>query len=285
MRVLFATDGGEAALHALTFIERAAVPEKTEITVVTAAPELQAEDRHDPPSGPAGEIVTSAASRLQGAGFAVERRVLAGHPGSAVLEEIERGDYELAIAGAGNRSRLSRLLLGSVSTKILHTAAISALIVHRSTSPGTPVKVLFGTDGSESANLGVSQMVGLLNPATCSIKVVSVAEHLMPNLSFPIPRVGYATQAPTPEKEKEWIAAAERPARDAAKRLDEAGFETDVKVVLGAPTSHLLAEVDEMEADLVVVGARGLGAVERATLGSVSGQIVNESPATLVARS
>jgi nucleotide-binding universal stress UspA family protein len=188
--------------------------------------------------------------------------------------------------GAGNRSRMSRLLLGSVSTKILHTAPISALIVHRTTSPtGTPLKVLFGTDGSEYANLGLAQMVELLNPATCSINVVSVAEHLMPSLSFPIPRVGYATHAPTPEKEKEWIAAAEGPARNAAKKLDEAGFETEVKVVLGAPTSQLLAEVDEIKADLVVIGSRGLGTVERAALGSVSGQIVNEAPATLVARS
>jgi nucleotide-binding universal stress UspA family protein len=40
-----------------------------------------------------------------------------------------------------------------------------------------------------------------------------------------------------------------------------------------------------MQADIVVVGSRGLGAVERVAIGSVSDQIAREAPATLVARS
>jgi nucleotide-binding universal stress UspA family protein len=106
----------------------------------------------------------------------------------------------------------------------------------------------------------------------------------MPQLAFPMPRVGYATSAPTPELEEQWIAAARDTVTRAAQWLDDAGFATKTQAVLGAPAARVLAEAQETQADLVVVGSRGLGAVERAAFGSVSDQVVREAAATLVGR-
>ena len=52
----------------------------------------------------------------------------------------------------------------------------------------------------------------------------------------------------------------------------------------GWPEQDLLHFGDEKQADLIVVGARGLGVVARMAMGSVSGHLARHAPATLVAR-
>jgi nucleotide-binding universal stress UspA family protein len=158
------------------------------------------------------------------------------------------------------------------------------MIVRRLLDVGSEMSVLVGADGSEHADRALEQLIALFDPSSCRVHVLAVAEHLMPQLSFPIPRAGYATSAPTPEQEQEWTAAAQSSATTAAKKLESAGFRTEAHAVLGAPAARVLDEADRVRADLVVVGSRGLAAVDTASLGSVSDQIVREAPATFVGR-
>jgi nucleotide-binding universal stress UspA family protein len=286
MKVLYGTDGDRPATHALSLLERTAAPGKTQVTVVTVESGVP-EVNHDEMLGVGSPdaILRSAEERLEARGFEVDGKVLQGRPGAAILEEIDEVGYEVTVVGAGNRSRLGRLLLGSVSTKVLHASPTSVLVVHRIAERTEPSRVLFGTDGSADADVALAQITGFFDPPSCQIKVLAVAEHLMPKVSFPIPRLAYATAAPTPEQEGEWIAAALEPAEQAAEKLRSAGFRAEAQAVLGAPAQRLLADADNTQADIVVVGSRGLGAIERATIGSVSDQVVREAPATLVARS
>jgi nucleotide-binding universal stress UspA family protein len=275
MKVLYATDGGDPAKNALSLFARAAAPDKARVTAVTVVRQADA----------SADVLGSAIATLEAAGFPAEERVLNGHPGPAILDELDRGGYQLAVVGAGNRSRLGRRLMGSVSTKLLHAAPASVMIVRRLAHDAPQVRVLVGSDGSEDADRTVNRIIGLLNPSSCHVHVLSVAEQLMPDLTLPIPRVAYATGAPTPELEREWTEAAQSFAAAAAAKLERAGFRTDTRAVLGAPAARLLAETERIGADLVAVGSRGLGAVDRASLGSVSDQVVREAPATLVGRS
>jgi nucleotide-binding universal stress UspA family protein len=80
------------------------------------------------------------------------------------------------------------------------------------------------------------------------------------------------------------LAPARQHVERAAERLTAAGFGVDTQVVLGHPVKRLLAEIDNSGAALAIVGSRGLDAVDRAVLGSVSDQMVRHAPATLVGR-
>lgn len=288
MRVLYAADGGRPAADACSLLQRAAIPDKTKVTVVTiAAPGISPvtqPDNEDPAEDSPAHVLRSAEQQLEAAGFEVDGRLLEGPPGPVIVEEIDSGEFDLAVMGAGNRSRLNRLLFGSVSTKVLHASLISVLIVHRFSKSAGPIRVLLGSDGSDDANLAVAQASAFLDPDSCEVTVLTFAEHLMPQLTFPIPRVAAATTARTPEQEKEWIDTANDLATREMAKLRAAGFAAEAKAALGAPVRRLLAEADNTRADLVVVGSRGLGAVERASLGSVSDQMLREAPATFVAR-
>jgi nucleotide-binding universal stress UspA family protein len=76
----------------------------------------------------------------------------------------------------------------------------------------------------------------------------------------------------------------ERYAEEAVTHLRAAGFRTEGRVKDGHPAGQLLDEAERWNAELVVLGSRGLGSVERALLGSVSDRIVRRAPATLVGR-
>jgi nucleotide-binding universal stress UspA family protein len=277
VKILYATDGGEPARQALELIARIGSRERTDITVATVADKRIGTDE-------AGKLVASAVEALRAAGFRAEPLVLSGRPAPALMKEIADGGHQATVLGTGNRSIFSRLLLGSVSTKVLQASPSSVLLVQRISGAMGRARVMFATDGSDHAGVALGQMADLLDPSSCEVELVSVAEHLMAMIAFPIPREAYVASAPTPEVEREWLDAAERVASDAASTLERSGFQSTARAVLGAPTLRLLEEIDATVPDLVVAGSRGLGAIDKMVLGSVSDQVARNSPATFVAR-
>lgn len=199
MKILYAADGGTPAVQALALLERVGEREHAHVTVATVGSGARLIDGKEVTPD---DILGSAVARLQNAGFTTDQLLLDGRPAAAIIDAITDGGFELTLVGAGNRSRLGRILMGSVSTKVLHASPTSVLIVHHVSELLHPVRVLFGTDGSQSADLALDQMLGFLDPASCEVDVVSVAEQLMPVISFPIPREAYATTASSPTGER-----------------------------------------------------------------------------------
>jgi nucleotide-binding universal stress UspA family protein len=71
-------------------------------------------------------------------------------------------------------------------------------------------------------------------------------------------------------------------AEEAATVLRAGGFAAETEVAAGRPATLLLERSSAY--DLVAVGSRGLGAVRRSLLGSLSDKLVRHARATLVAR-
>lgn len=288
MRVLYATDGGAAAIDARRLIELLADRAGAQVTVAsvvaTGPPQLRhlsagfqsdQSRRHT-----AEEAVDEAVTSLRAAGFAADGVVREGGPADTLLEIAAGYDAELIVVGSGVRWLAGRLL-GSVSTSLLHAAPVSVLVAHEAPR-GEPARVVAGVDGSEHATRALDAAMALLDPRRCSVTVLSAAKLMAPTLTPPY--TGYATSAPSPETEAEVLSPAREHAERAVEQLAAHDFAADAHVVLGHPVKRLLAEVDHTGAALTVVGSRGLDVIDRVTLGSVSDQVVRYTPATLVGR-
>lgn len=79
-----------------------------------------------------GEEILAAARRLlEEAGMAgtFEEKLVTGDPSQAIIREAQEGGFSLILMGSRGRSALSRLLLGSVTSNVVHTVTQTAVAV------------------------------------------------------------------------------------------------------------------------------------------------------------
>jgi nucleotide-binding universal stress UspA family protein len=280
MKVLFATDGREAAGRAATLFKRFAARRNCALTVAAVADPMErfVGDREVRPISSVREqttaVIDAAVEDFAGDGFDVRGRLLEGDPADELVHLLEREWFDVTVAGAGHGGWLGRLLLGSVSTHLLHAAPSSLLLVQdlRNRRPDEPARVLLGTDGSRGGDYVAHLLTQIADPARIVIQVASV-----------IPMRG-APDITTEEPAKVIAARARACTEHAASLLGDAGFSTSTQVLSGSVTGHLLKEAYSIDADLIAVGSRGIGVARRALVGSVSDQVARLALAALLGR-
>jgi nucleotide-binding universal stress UspA family protein len=65
-------------------------------------------------------------------GVAIDVRVVEGSPAEKLAGEVRRGDAELVVVGASDKSRVKRALLGSVAYAVAATSPVSVMVVRAS---------------------------------------------------------------------------------------------------------------------------------------------------------
>jgi len=136
--------------------------------------------------------------------------------------------------------------------------------------------IVVGTDGSSTADKAVD-VAGELARA-CGA-VVHVVTAYPPVRSAVLASVGASSgglAAPAWLGDDERVAA-EEVVRRAGERLAQLGVSANTVARLGEPADALLAIAEEIGADLVVVGNRGMTGVRRYLLGSVADRVAHHA--------
>jgi nucleotide-binding universal stress UspA family protein len=143
-RILVAVDGSASSEHALDALARLPLPDGASLTLLYVSsgheresPALRlpvlvdqmpaAEPVAELP-GIAEQIVGHAAQHLHAFGRRAEVRIGSGHPAEQIVEVARETEADLVVVGAANRSVLGRLIVGSVSARVLGQAPCSVLI-------------------------------------------------------------------------------------------------------------------------------------------------------------
>ena len=127
--------------------------------------------------------------------------------------------------------------------------------------------IMIAIDGSNESLQAVHQA---LSPVGRGLR----AEIALVNVQEPASLLQLATQ------DSDAIAAAaveagEHLMAEGAALLDAAGVGYSMEVVLGEPATVLVDMAEEIDADLVLLGARGMGAIESVLVGSVSKAVIS----------
>ena len=125
-------------------------------------------------------------------------------------------------------------------------------------------RMLVAYDGSESGRRALDEAARLAHDGV-AVTVVTVAE--------PLPQVGRAAPLHLPEE----YAAREHDLAEAATLLRERGVDAAAVERRGDAATAILDEADAEDADLIVMGTRGLGTGKRWLLGSVSTKVLHHA--------
>ncbi|MEK9142998.1 MAG: universal stress protein, partial [Nitrospirota bacterium] len=180
-----------------------------------------------------------------------------GAVAATIMKHAQRGVGLLSI-GARGLDALDRFMLGSISNHAIHHAPCSVLVVKE---PPRPVRhLILAVDGSTASNKAVKFLLRTINPMPDGPDhepVMVTVMHAVPYFKYPEVK----------ETGKMLIQ------RYAAK-LAKSGFQIREVLRLGKPADEILTVAKQEKADLIVTGAKGVGAIRRVLLGSVSTRVV-----------
>jgi nucleotide-binding universal stress UspA family protein len=206
-------------------------------------------------------------------GREVVRRPVCDRPAPGLLAAAEGAD--LLVVGARGLGGFRGLLLGSVSQQCLHHASGPVAVVHgeRAGDSGTCGRVVVGIDASDAADAAFRWAVADAAARRCVLEVVHAWE--APVIYGPVvgtfPYDVEAIESAAHRLVDEVVADATASAPDLV---------VERAVVAGGAASSLLDAAKD--ADLLVVGRRGLGGFRRLLLGSVSDHVARHADTTVV---
>jgi nucleotide-binding universal stress UspA family protein len=136
--------------------------------------------------------------------------------------------------------------------------------------------IVVGTDGSETAGTAVERAIELARSLGASIELVSAFE--------PVPARRMRTgRVP---RDVEWVvnprADVEATLRDAAAAVEAAGVPVRTYAREGDPADAILDVAEERDADLIVVGNKGMTGAKRFLLGSVPNKVSHHAPCSVL---
>jgi nucleotide-binding universal stress UspA family protein len=189
--------------------------------VIGVGPEFAYQDDEDP-KRKAAEAALAAAKATIAAQTAPDMKVARGFAWDELIKEIEKELATLVVVGSHGTGRMRGILMGSTATAIVHKAPCSVLVA-RKAGPSFPARIVVGVDGSSES-------------AAAYATAEYLAEHFCAELWPVVAHGGNGV-------DKEIVATI---------------VDYDHEDLPDEPVAALLVASAEAEADLVVVGSRGL---------------------------
>ncbi|MGH7180753.1 MAG: universal stress protein [Nitrospiraceae bacterium] len=276
MNVLVATDGSKYGRWGLDWIARLPLMTLPRVTVLHVLEiseyrsafysqrEIQRVEART------AKILKEATQRLAVLKLKGAVRKAQGAVASVILKAAPKRDG-LLVVGSRGLDALDRFLFGSVSTNLIHHATCPVLVVKGEAAPLQ--RIVLAIDGSPGSAKALEFVLTKFQPnrppgkgvqAPIHVSVV----HVMPFMKYP-----------------ELKEAGRSLVEQSVRKLVKVGFTAEPLCQIGNCAEEIMKGAERRDADLIVMGAKGMAAIGRIFLGSVSTRVVQHANcAVLVVR-
>jgi nucleotide-binding universal stress UspA family protein len=138
--------------------------------------------------------------------------------------------------------------------------------------------IVVGTDGSQTASEAVRQAVELAKNIGAKIQLVSAYE--------PVPASRLREEKRDAPEDLQWMVnpreEVDHTLSEAADIVKEAGVDVESFARQGDPADAILDVAEETDADLIVVGNKGMTGAKRFLLGSVPNKVSHHAPCSVL---
>ncbi|HZI08195.1 MAG TPA: universal stress protein [Archangium sp.] len=274
-RILIAVDGSTPSHHALDFGVDLAARLGVGATLLYVMPQVVFPLAGTPDSLDALQdavreectrLLEGLAARARGHGVSVTTELALGVPADVIHERAEAADVQLAVMGSRGHGGVTRLLLGSVATRVVHLCTRPVAVVMSEAGGSTMQRILVAVDGTPVAREAARVGLDLANRMRMRVTLVHV-----------LPALGESGAD---------FAAFERACEIYASELleevrQETGLQgppTDTEILHGEPAEAIAQAAEAADVHMVILGTRARGALARTLLGSVTDALLPRSP-------
>ena len=138
--------------------------------------------------------------------------------------------------------------------------------------------IVVGTDGSQTATSAVKQAVELASAIKAKLELVSAYE--------PVGDQRLREERTEVPDDVQWMVNpredVDATLREAAEVAKEAGVDVEIYARQGDPADAILDVAEEQNADLIVVGNKGMTGAKRFLLGSVPNKVSHHAPCSVL---
>jgi nucleotide-binding universal stress UspA family protein len=279
MKVLVATDGSKYGQWGLNWVAKLPLVEPPRVTVLhvldiaalrapfLAQPLMAGNERYiqeeiQRMEVRSAKVFKEATRQLASLKLKGTVRKEQGAVAPTILKRAPKRDG-LLVVGSQGLDALDRFMLGSVSTNLIHHATCPVLVIKGEAAPLR--RISLATDGSDSSAKALAFVLSKFQPdrstgAGGRMPIHVSVIHVMPLVKYPGLK-----------------GAGEKLIEQSVRKLIKAGFTAEPVCSLGKPAEEIMKVASKQHADLIVMGAKGLGAVARFLLGSVSTRVVQHT--------
>ncbi len=267
-RILVAFDRSDSSRNALRQAFDLAHREKSWITVVSVAPPYRGDldfiavkDVMASVRRPCEEALRDAEKIAEEERAVIRTVCEEGEPHERIVDTADAEDCDIIVMGRRGLRRLERVLVGSVTARVIGHTQRDVLVVPR----GAVLRwnrLLLATDGSRYSATATAKAIELAKEYGGSLMVVSVVD-------VPTEFYGEAPKAVEDmiENAKEYTAAVKRHA-------EAAGVRAETYVKESEADTAIVTLAKEQQADVIVVGSHGRTGLKRLLMGSVTEKVI-----------
>jgi|SRR3972149_688108 len=181
-------------------------------------------------------------------------------PYQDIVHHASKNNVDMIIMGTHGKTELKRLMMGSVTAKVIGHAPCKILVLPLNARVECK-NVLIATDGSKYSEAAASEALGIAKRCGSSLIVISVAS-----------------------SDAE-IALAKDNVNKVAEAAEKEGIKTAPVVTTGKPYEAIIETSKQKKADFIVVGSHGRTGLARLLMGSVTERVIGHAEsAVLVVR-
>jgi len=297
MKVVIGVDGSHASIDAMAQACRLLSPARDSLTLCYSPPDIRSAISFEYHLMERGQIKLSE-SILDHAMLHVPKewnsrsvRVVGpGEPANGILKAAEELAADLIVIGTRGLGGLGRLLIGSVSRKIVHRANIPVLVVRKRprAEETAGMRILLACESNETGR----ELSKVLERFAWPSGSVGEVIHVVTNVFGGAIPDWLDAEARKPEVDQLvnlWVQHHDERLAAARKEMTALGSELPLCfrsappiVVEGTPDVEILKVAQRQESDLIVIGAKTSTPFGRLMAGSTCESVLNHAPCSVL---
>ncbi len=263
--ILLATDGSEysegAAKEAI-YLAKSCIAKLSVIYVLEVNPELETEGQKVVEKMESEARAHMDAIRKRAAQDNVECEVVVrrtDQPYKAIVEEAEKRGIDAIIMGRRGKTGLKKILMGSVTAKVIGYAPCKVLVVPKDAAIRCE-NLMLATDGSKYSKAAELEAINMSKRCSQTKKLIVLSV------------------ARANERLEQAKANVEKVRQDA----EQEGIKVETLTPVGRPFEVTVKTAKERDVDIIIIGEYGRTGIEELLMGSVAERVIALSPCAVL---